>query len=71
MAKHEWEVELFFRNWKGAVRLDEVKRLTHPVSLQVAVTTSLLAAMLARDFSAGLDRIAQECSPESGAFPPS
>ena len=66
-----WEVELFFRNWKGAMRLDEVKRLAHPVSLQVAVTTSLLAAMLARDFSAGLDRIAQEHAQESGAFPPS
>lgn len=42
-----WEVELFFRNWKGAVRLDEVRRLEHPVSLQVAITCSLLAAVVA------------------------
>jgi putative transposase len=65
-----WEVELFFRNWKGAVRLAEVRRLEHPVSLQVSITASMLAAVLARDISAGLEQIAQHDALESSAFPP-
>ena len=65
-----WEVELFFRNWKGAVRLDEVRRLEHPVSLQVAITASILAAVLARDISLGLEHIAQNDALSSSAFPP-
>jgi Transposase DDE domain len=65
-----WEVELFFRNWKGAVRLDEVRRLEHPASLQVAVTASLLAAVLARDMSTGLERIVDQAARESVAIPP-
>lgn len=65
-----WEVELFFRNWKGAVRLDEVQRLEHPTSLQVAITASLLAAVLARDLSAGLERLAEQAARPSVAFPP-
>lgn len=59
MYRMRWEVELFFRTWKGAVRLDEVRRLEHPVSLQVAITASLLAAVLARDISSGLERAAE------------
>lgn len=55
-----WEVELFFRNWKGAVRLDQVRRLSDPKSLEVAVSASMLAALLSRDISAGLDRISAE-----------
>jgi hypothetical protein len=62
--------QLFFRNWKGAVRLAEVRRLEHPVSLQVAITASMLAAVLARDISAGLEQIAQHDALESSAFPP-
>ncbi len=65
-----WEVELFFRNWKGAVRLDEVRRLEHPVSLEVAITASLLAAVLARDMSAGLERLAEQAAQASAAIPP-
>jgi hypothetical protein len=65
-----WEVELFFRNWKGAVRLDEVRRLEHPASLEVAITASLLAAVLARDMSAGLERLAEQAAQTSAAFPP-
>ena len=41
-----WEVELFFRNWKGGVRMDHVHRLRNPTSLAVAVTSSMLAALL-------------------------
>ena len=65
-----WEVELFFRNWKGAVRLDEVRRLEHPASLEVAITASLLAAVLARDMSAGLERLAEQAAQTSAAIPP-
>lgn len=65
-----WEVELFFRNWKGAVRLDDVRRLQHPVSLQVAVTASMLAAVLARDISAGLEGLTERSADESAAVSP-
>lgn len=60
MYRIRWEVELFFRNWKGAVRLDQVRRLSDPKSLEVAVSSSMLAALLSRDISAGLDRISAE-----------
>jgi putative transposase len=65
-----WEVELFFRNWKGAVRLDDVRRLQHPVSLQVAITASMLAAVVARDISAGLEALAERHPGDSAAIPP-
>jgi len=52
-----WEAELFFRNWRGALRMDDVHRLRHPDSVQAHVVASLLAATLARDIHAGLDRI--------------
>ncbi len=65
-----WEVELFFRNWKGAARLDEVRRLRHPDSLLVAVTASLLAALLARDISAGLEQLAQQAAAAAAAVSP-
>jgi len=78
-----WEVELFFRNWHGTLRMDDVHRLRHPVSVQAHVLASLLAATLARDIHAGLSRISAQYaedqaarnaspSPDSvGAFPPS
>ena len=62
--------QLFFRNWKGAVRLDEVRRLEHPVSLQVAITSSILAALFARDVSVGLEHIAEQHALESSALSP-
>lgn len=49
-----WEVELFFKNWKGGVRMDHVHRLRNPTSLVVAVTASMLAALLSRDLQVGL-----------------
>jgi Transposase DDE domain len=64
-----WEVELFFRNWKGALRLDEVRRLRHCKSLQVAVTASLLAAVLARDVSTGLERLSEHRARQPGVSP--
>lgn len=70
-----WEVELFFRNWKGAVRMDHVHRLRNPASLAVAVTASMLAALLSRDLHAALERAsempAEETSPTGvGGAPP-
>ena len=69
-----WEVELFFRNWKGGVRLDQVRRLSHPASLELAITASMLAALLARDISARLAELSQQLdtpqSPHAETFPP-
>lgn len=55
-----WEVELLFRDWKGAMRLDEVRRLSHPLSLQAAITASLLAAALSRQIHHQLEQLTQE-----------
>jgi hypothetical protein len=79
-----WEVELFFKNWKGGVRMDHVHRLRNPTSLAVAITASMLAALLSRDVHAGLEQVAQEAmstaandngpkdkSSVATAFPPS
>jgi hypothetical protein len=78
MYRLRWEVELFFRNWHGALRMDDVHRLRHPDSVQAHVYASLLAAVLARDIHAGLDRLAAQSEPPAialptpspGAFPP-
>jgi putative transposase len=53
-----WEVELFFRGWRGAMRLDEVRRLAHPSSLEAAVLASLLAAVMAQEITMGLKHLA-------------
>lgn len=71
-----WEVELFFRGLKGAVRLDEVRRLENKESLHTIVYGTLLAAVLARDITAKLNELetmtaqsdADNASTE--AFPP-
>jgi putative transposase len=54
-----WEAELFFRNWKGGVRMDHVHRLRNPSSLAVAVTASMLAALLSRDLQNALDDVSE------------
>lgn len=64
-----WEVELLFRNWKGGVRMNHVHRLRHPTSLAVAVTASLLAALLSRDISVGLEQLAEELHPGAPLLP--
>jgi DDE family transposase len=65
-----WEAELFFRNWKGAVRLDQVRHLSHQKSLAIAVTSSMLAALLSRDISAGLDQISVDHAAQIAAVSP-
>jgi putative transposase len=70
-----WEVELFFKGWKGGARLDHVHRLSNAESLDTAVTASMLAALLSRDLHARLDRVAQQATPDndvarSDAFSP-
>jgi hypothetical protein len=52
-----WEIELFFRGLKGAVRLDEVRRLENDDSMQVVVYATLLAAMLSADITAKLNEL--------------
>lgn len=71
-----WEVELFFRGLKGAVRLDEVRRLENEASLHAIVYGTLLAAVLARDITAKLNELTSRAVEPLGteasteAFPP-
>lgn len=68
-----WEIELLFRGWKGAMRLDEVRRLRTQASLEAAVSASLLAASLSRDMAYEIDHLTNEgidTAPD-GAFSPS
>jgi hypothetical protein len=65
-----WEVELFFRGWRGALRLDEVRRLAHPQSLNAAVTASLLAAVLAQQITATLNQLAAAQAADKAAISP-
>jgi putative transposase len=63
-----WEVELFFRDLKGAVRLDEVTRLKNPASLRMALLASLVAATLGQQLTAALN--AQEVPPRNDTEAP-
>ena len=54
-----WEVERFFRGWRGALRLDEVRLLANQKSLNAAVTASLLAAALAHDLTQIVNDLAE------------
>jgi hypothetical protein len=66
-----WEVERFFRGWRGALRLDEVRRLENTQSLDVAVTASLLAAALAHDLTQIVNDLAEhQAAAERAALPP-
>ena len=65
-----WEVELFFRGWRGALRLDEVRRLEHPRSLEALVLASLLAAVMAQQISTGLDQLALASAAHEAATSP-
>jgi hypothetical protein len=76
MYRVRWEIELFFRNWKGGVRLDQVRRLSHPASLELTITASMLAALLASDISSRLMSLSamlesSQSSPAVEDFPPS
>jgi len=66
-----WEVERFFRGWRGALRLDEVQRLQNAKSLDAAVTASLLAAALAHDLTEIVNDLAErQAAAEQAALPP-
>ncbi|MFI5298294.1 MAG: IS4 family transposase [Polyangiales bacterium] len=76
MYRIRWEIELFFRNWKGALRLDQVRRLQRPLSLEAAITASLLAGILAQQITSAvndLERLAHAeafspCAASGGVF---
>ena len=65
-----WEVELFFRGWRGSMRLDEVRRLAHPTSLEAAVLASLLAAAMAQEITMGLKHLAAAQAAQHAALSP-
>ena len=52
-----WEVELFFRSWHGALRMDAVHRLRHRQSILAHVYASLLGMTLVRGIHTGLERL--------------
>jgi hypothetical protein len=62
------------RGWRGALRLDEVVRLSHPTSILATVTASLLAATLAQDITRELNALEQAAPrplpPEPPTSPP-
>jgi hypothetical protein len=70
LYRTRWEVELFFRGLKGALRLDEVRRLVHRDSLDVVVSATLLAALLAREITSTINHLAARESTSAEAFPP-
>jgi hypothetical protein len=70
LYRMRWEVELFFRGWKGALRLDEIKRLQHPVSLDAAITASLLAATLAQKITVAVNELERRAADEAEAISP-
>jgi hypothetical protein len=65
-----WEVELFFRGWRGAMRLDEVRRISHPSSLAAVVLASLLAAVMAQEITQGLKHLAAAQAAHEAALSP-
>lgn len=66
-----WEIERFFRGWRGALRLDEVRRLANSKSLDAAVTASLLAAALAHDLTEIVNDLSErQATAEQVALPP-
>jgi hypothetical protein len=48
-----WEVELYFRGWKGGARLDHVHRLSNRESLDAAITASCSQLFLAETSTRG------------------
>ena len=66
-----WEIERFFRGWRGALRLDEVRHLANEESLDAAVTASLLAAALAHDLTEVVNDLAErQEAADRAAVPP-
>lgn len=61
-----WEVELFFRELKGGLRADEVRRLSNLESLRAVTYASLLASLLVRD----IRELANEVLAQAPQIPP-
>jgi len=57
LYRMRWEIELFFRGWKGALRLEEVRRLQNEDSLEVMLTASLLASTLAQQLTVAINEL--------------
>jgi hypothetical protein len=67
-AVYGWWIELLFRTWKGAVRLDEIGRLQNDESLNAVVTASLLAAVLAQGIGKALEQLVAERAAHDAAL---
>jgi hypothetical protein len=67
-----WEIELFFKSWKGATRVDNTSRLIHPQSIQTHVWSSLLAVVMSRGILAELERMSEPIAivPKPSALQP-
>ncbi len=59
MYRVRWEVERYFRSLRGAVRLDEVRRLRNPAAVRVALLASLIAATLSQELANALNDLEQ------------
>jgi hypothetical protein len=73
LYRMRWEVERLFREWKGAVHIDDVRSLRSPASMQVAVYASLLAALFARDIHRDLEEVCRKIPEDEAtldAIPP-
>jgi len=57
MYRIRWEIEMFFRGWKGALRLDEVRRLRDPLAIEALVTASLIAATLTQQITVATNEL--------------
>ena len=65
-----WEIELYFRTLRGAVRLDDVRRMRNPESMIVALLASLVAATLGQELTVALTTFANErCHTEAEPWP--
>ena len=52
------------------MNLDEVRRLSHPLSLEAIILASLLAAVLAQQITTGLQQLADAEAAQRAAFSP-
>ena len=63
-----WEVERVFREWKGAVHIDDVRNLRNPQAIEVAVYAALVAALFARAIHEDFEALADEHDFEESFF---
>jgi hypothetical protein len=69
MYRVRWEIERYFRTLRGAVRLDEVRRLRNPVAVRVALLASLVAATLSQELANALNDLEDPLCAEESAAP--